>query len=235
MLKLPREHDHDMKRGCLWLLLQALLGNIGTGFCGALWGPEQEQGSDTWAWLGCAGGMVEIFLFIIAAGVIAHFIGASVHEGIFVGALVRLATRPEPATSPCLLSLPLCSEHVAVCLYCHSWNKVSCVPTVSGCYLLQVSMSSTSIVVKCLHDSKATSSPHGQITIGTLILQARAARPPHCLVTWRFGDWCLCSCAVHLQEEMLMEVYVIFAVDIQRCIVLFVHAWVAPWQIISTS
>ena len=35
----------------------------------------------------------------------------------------------------------------------------------------QVSMSSTSIVVKCLTDSKVTSSPHGQITIGTLILQ----------------------------------------------------------------
>ncbi len=34
---------------------------------------------------------MEIFLFIIAAGVIAHFIGASVHEGIFVGALVRLS------------------------------------------------------------------------------------------------------------------------------------------------
>ncbi|CAK0783762.1 hypothetical protein CVIRNUC_006962 [Coccomyxa viridis] len=67
------------------------------------------------------GGMVEIFLFIIAAGVIAHLIGASVHEGIFVGALV--------------------------------------------------SMSSTSIVVKCLTDSKVTASPHGQITIGTLILQ----------------------------------------------------------------
>ena len=32
-------------------------------------------------------------------------------------------------------------------------------------------MSSTSIVVKCLTDSKVTSSPHGQITIGTLILQ----------------------------------------------------------------
>ena len=31
---------------------------------------------------------MEIFLFIIAAGVIAHLIGASVHEGIFVGALV---------------------------------------------------------------------------------------------------------------------------------------------------
>ena len=37
--------------------------------------------------------------------------------------------------------------------------------------LLQVSMSSTSIVVKCLTDTKATNSPHGQITIGTLILQ----------------------------------------------------------------
>ena len=32
-------------------------------------------------------------------------------------------------------------------------------------------MSSTSIVIKCLHDSKSTGSPHGQITIGTLILQ----------------------------------------------------------------
>ena len=60
-------------------------------------------------------------LFILVAGGAAHLIGASVHEGIFVGALV--------------------------------------------------SMSSTSIVVKCLADTKCTSSPHGQITIGTLILQ----------------------------------------------------------------
>ena len=35
----------------------------------------------------------------------------------------------------------------------------------------QVSMSSTSIVVKCLVDNKASNLPHGQITIGTLILQ----------------------------------------------------------------
>ena len=35
---------------------------------------------------------MEIFLFIIAAGVIAHLIGASVHEGIFVGALVCTAS-----------------------------------------------------------------------------------------------------------------------------------------------
>ena len=41
-----------------------------------------------------AGGMVEIFLFIIASGLIAHFIGAGVHEGIFVGALVRTAAEP---------------------------------------------------------------------------------------------------------------------------------------------
>ncbi|KAK9819825.1 hypothetical protein WJX72_002802 [[Myrmecia] bisecta] len=67
------------------------------------------------------GGMVEIFLFILVAGCMAHFIGASVHEGIFVGALV--------------------------------------------------SMSSTSIVVKCLSDTKLSNSAHGQITIGTLILQ----------------------------------------------------------------
>ncbi len=43
-----------------------------------------------------AGGMVEIFLFIIAAGVIAHLIGASVHEGIFVGALVRPFSMSSP-------------------------------------------------------------------------------------------------------------------------------------------
>lgn len=67
------------------------------------------------------GGMVEIFLFILVAGLLANFIGASVHEGIFVGALV--------------------------------------------------SMSSTSIVVKCLEDSRSSNMAHGQITIGTLILQ----------------------------------------------------------------
>ena len=39
------------------------------------------------------------------------------------------------------------------------------------CVHVQVSMSSTSIVVKCLTDANATNSPHGQITIGTLILQ----------------------------------------------------------------
>lgn len=32
-------------------------------------------------------------------------------------------------------------------------------------------MSSTSIVVKCLEDSRSTNMAHGQITIGTLILQ----------------------------------------------------------------
>ena len=36
-----------------------------------------------------AGGMLEIFLFVLVAGVTAQLIGASVHEGIFVGALVR--------------------------------------------------------------------------------------------------------------------------------------------------
>ena len=36
---------------------------------------------------------------------------------------------------------------------------------------LQVSMSSTSIVVKCLEDSRSSNMAHGQITIGTLILQ----------------------------------------------------------------
>lgn len=38
-----------------------------------------------------AGGMVQIFLFILVAGLLAMFIGASVHEGIFVGALVSLS------------------------------------------------------------------------------------------------------------------------------------------------
>lgn len=32
-------------------------------------------------------------------------------------------------------------------------------------------MSSTSIVIKCLADARQNNSPHGQITIGTLILQ----------------------------------------------------------------
>ena len=32
---------------------------------------------------------MEIFLFILVAGLVAHFIGAGIHEGIFVGALVR--------------------------------------------------------------------------------------------------------------------------------------------------
>ena len=36
---------------------------------------------------------------------------------------------------------------------------------------VQVSMSSTSIVIKCLSDTKSTNTPHGAITIGTLILQ----------------------------------------------------------------
>lgn len=39
------------------------------------------------------GGVLEIFLFCFVAGVTAHFIGASVHEGIFVGALVS----PQPS------------------------------------------------------------------------------------------------------------------------------------------
>lgn len=59
-----------------------------------------------------AGGMVEIFLFILVAGLLANFIGASVHEGIFVGALVslssplhadeRLHIRPQQLTAECI-------------------------------------------------------------------------------------------------------------------------------------
>ena len=43
---------------------------------------------------------MEIFLFIIAAGVIAHLIGASVHEGIFVGALVCAVILAPLSTAP---------------------------------------------------------------------------------------------------------------------------------------
>ena len=136
----------------------------------------------------CAGGMVEIFLFIIAAGVIAHVIGASIHEGIFVGALVSHPGRNRRCCCgnrpPCVMRCPRTphedsarSACLHACLHnaCHGrslrerqWHRVRC-----GCCRLrvQVSMSSTSIVVKCLTDSKATASPHGQITIGTLILQ----------------------------------------------------------------
>ena len=39
-------------------------------------------------WACFAGGILEIFLFILVAGLVAHFIGAGIHEGIFVGALV---------------------------------------------------------------------------------------------------------------------------------------------------
>ena len=54
--------------------------------------------------------------------------------------------------------------------------------------LVQVSMSSTSIVVKCLTDSKVTSSPHGQITIGTLILQVNTlAGTLLASVAWKFN------------------------------------------------
>lgn len=40
---------------------------------------------------------MEIFLFILVAGFLAHVIGASVHEGIFVGALVRFMGLLSPA------------------------------------------------------------------------------------------------------------------------------------------
>ena len=35
---------------------------------------------------------MEIILFIVVSGLVANFIGASVHEGIFVGALVSWAS-----------------------------------------------------------------------------------------------------------------------------------------------
>ena len=165
-------------------------------------GPAQVQRYDRWALRGCAraGGMVEIFLFIIAAGVIAHFIGASVHEGIFVGALVCLAIRPDQ------LPFPTCSLPLLLSM-CRIWTAIlgeECTSThvpMSGSQLVQVSMSSTSIVVKCLHDSKATSSPHGQITIGTLILQVRAAHAL-CALSPGVCQRCLSVCFTNnLQEK----------------------------------
>ena len=36
-----------------------------------------------------AGGMIQITAFMILAGLLATIIGASVHEGVFIGALVR--------------------------------------------------------------------------------------------------------------------------------------------------
>lgn len=42
-----------------------------------------------------------------------------------------------------------------------------------GITIWQVSMSSTSIVIKCLSDARQNGALHGQITIGTLILQVQ--------------------------------------------------------------
>jgi hypothetical protein len=148
--------------------------------------------------------MVEIFLFIIVSGLVAHFIGASVHEGIFVGALVppsglrapmrwRTSARSVMAQSVCLAgtharrssagrSAPL----LAALGTCRAGCRVCCAARVHAprtARLLmhasagaQVSMSSTSIVIKCLSDTKSTNTPHGAITIGTLILQARGRK-----------------------------------------------------------
>lgn len=51
-------------------------------------------------------------------------------------------------------------------------------------------MSSTSIVIKCLHDSKSTGSPHGQITIGTLILQVMWSDDPTIHGVWNGEHLC---------------------------------------------
>lgn len=68
----------------------------------------------------CAGGFLQILLFILLAALTALGVGAPVPQGMFVGALL--------------------------------------------------SMSSTSIVIKCL-DNRARASVFGQITVGTLLLQ----------------------------------------------------------------
>jgi Kef-type K+ transport system membrane component KefB len=49
-----------------------------------------------------------------------------------------------------------------------------------------VSMSSTSIVVKCLNDARVQNQPAGQITIATLVLQVRG-RAGGCV--GRLGGW----------------------------------------------
>lgn len=56
-----------------------------------------------------AGGMVEIFLFILVAGLLANFIGASVHEGIFVGALVRCLVKNTNSLMPAKPANCVCS------------------------------------------------------------------------------------------------------------------------------
>jgi hypothetical protein len=171
--------------------------------------------------------MVEIFLFIIVSGLVAHFIGASVHEGIFVGALVPPAPRApmRRRTSASYLFVarsaalakatrePQLSWHgsaagaalAACCAGCRmrGTRPRACAPgrpaaDARGGGGAQVSMSSTSIVIKCLSDTKSTNTPHGAITIGTLILQARArvrqrvrcmcmCRPARRRCLWRHG------------------------------------------------
>jgi predicted Kef-type K+ transport protein len=47
-----------------------------------------------------AGGMIQITAFMILAGLLATAIGASVHEGVFIGALVRGTSSLSPASDP---------------------------------------------------------------------------------------------------------------------------------------
>ena len=49
-----------------------------------------------------AGGMIQITAFMILAGLLATAIGASVHEGVFIGALVRGFIAAEPVVRSCL-------------------------------------------------------------------------------------------------------------------------------------
>ncbi len=68
-----------------------------------------------------AGGMIEIFLFILVAGILAHSIGASVHEGIFVGALVGPSLLHNMRFTICSRYLTMCNI-VTICSQDHSMH-----------------------------------------------------------------------------------------------------------------
>lgn len=63
----------------------------------------------------------------------------------------------------------------------------------------QVSMSSTSIVIKCLSDTKSTNTPHGAITIGTLILQ---------VILFHRAAGCMDQGAALLRQHLLAKEFV---------------------------
>lgn len=83
---------------------------------------------------------MEIFLFILVAGLLANFIGASVHEGIFVGALVRpstckifscVACSMHSWCDACRFMVKSCMSALHPCMVC---NLNTCVACMLSCY-----------------------------------------------------------------------------------------------------